>query len=291
MSYQKLDLIQGTPEWLEARKKRITASQVPVLFDLSPYQTRLQLAEEKTSGLEAPVDEFKQRLFQKGHDAERAGRDWVQSNLGLTLLPLVLVSSETPELMASLDGMDEEKGVIFEAKYMGRDNLKRVDSGDIPPHHLCQMQAQLKVSGAESCIYFAMDDDGNAVHHTIKPDSNYGRDIAEAAIKFMAQISRGEMPEPSERDFFTPNDPRFEELAKLHSQMKAISDQYDAMERMLLEEYGTYRRVKAGEVQITRYLQKGNVQYAKIPQLKGIDLDKYRAAPSERVRVTIKRGA
>lgn len=291
MSYTKLDLIQGTPEWLKVRMTKLTASQAPVLFDLSPYQTRLQLFEEKVTGEEAQTDDYKMQLFRRGHEAEEAGREWVKKHLNLDLLPLVLVSNETPELLASLDGMDESRGVIFEAKYMGTDNLKRVEAGLIPPHHICQVQAQLAVSGADEAIYFAMDSQGNAVHQRIKPDQDYGRDIAEAAIRFMAQVARGDAPEASERDFFSPQDPRFSELSRLYNQMNAIKAQYDALEETILGEYGSHKRIKVGDVQITKYLAKGTVDYAKIPQLKGIDLDKYRKPTQERVKVTIKRGA
>lgn len=291
MKYRKLDLIQGTPEWHQARFDHITASNTPVLFDLSPYKTRLQYFEELTERHEQQLDKFKLHLFQMGHAAEEAGREWVKKNLDLSLVPVVVESIETPELLASLDGFDESKGVIFEAKYVGAEKLKEIGSGLIPGHHTCQMQAQLRVTGAESCLYFAMDGNGNAVHHTIKPDASYGDDIARAASRFMELVRNREAPEPSERDFKTVEDPRFNQLEELHRSLKALEEQYSALEDAIKSDYANDRRVRGGAVQIVRYTQRGSIQYAKIPQLKGLDLEKYRAASSERVRITVKKGA
>lgn len=288
LNYQKLDLVQGSQEWLEARRKFMTASQTPTLFDLNPYETRLQLFEEKALSITAPVDEYTRRLFQKGHDAEAAGREWVKQKIGISFEPAVLVSVTHPDLLASLDGLATD--TIFEAKYMGREKLEKVKAGHIPPNHACQVQAQLLVSGAALAIYFAMTDGGEAAMAEIKPDLAYQEQIAESAAKFMALVRAGEAPEPSERDFINVDDPRFDELARLEAERKSLAAKYDALEEQLLSQY-QHRRFRAGAVSVTRFVQRGNVDYAKIPMLKGVDLDKYRKASSERVRVTIKKGA
>ena len=39
---------------------------------------------------------------------------------------------------------------------------------------------------------------------------------------------------------------------------------------------------------VTRFWKAGNVQYAKVPELRGVDLNAYRAKSREGVRVTVK---
>ncbi len=39
-------------------------------------------------------------------------------------------------------------------------------------------------------------------------------------------------------------------------------------------------------VSVTRFWRQGNVSYAKVPELKGVGLDKYRGKAREEVRVT-----
>ena len=40
-------------------------------------------------------------------------------------------------------------------------------------------------------------------------------------------------------------------------------------------------------VSVTRYFKQGNVDYKKVPELKEVDLDNYRGAGREEVRVTV----
>ena len=40
-------------------------------------------------------------------------------------------------------------------------------------------------------------------------------------------------------------------------------------------------------VKVSRYWKTGNIDYKKIPELKGVDLEKYRGAAREEVRVTV----
>jgi putative phage-type endonuclease len=43
-------LIQGTPEWIEARRSLVTATDLPILLGLSPYRCEADLADEKLGG-------------------------------------------------------------------------------------------------------------------------------------------------------------------------------------------------------------------------------------------------
>jgi len=47
---RKLPVRQGSPEWLEARRTHITATDIPVLLGISPWRCEQDLADEKLSG-------------------------------------------------------------------------------------------------------------------------------------------------------------------------------------------------------------------------------------------------
>lgn len=188
-AYETLTVDQGSDAWLNERMKRVTASQTPALLGLSPYQTILDLYEEKITGKEVDVSTYKQVLFDKGHRAEAAARQWVEANLGLTFPPAVIVSTKCPHLLASLDGINQDKNIIFEAKYMGKAALEDVKHGKIKEHHQCQIQAQLLASGAEKCIYFATIDDGDSAVLEITPKSEYAERITAAVDKFMKELT------------------------------------------------------------------------------------------------------
>jgi putative phage-type endonuclease len=190
VKYQTLNLVQGSDEWKAKRFEVVTASQVPSLLGLSPYQKPNQLLVEKFTRMEQEVSSFKQVLFDRGHAAEAAAREWVQTNLGLLMPPAVLVSNELPDLLASLDGFDPTQDLIFEAKYMGAKSLAEVGQGIIKPHHMYQVQAQLRVSGATKCIYFAVDESGNAKIAELKPDPKAFKMIDRAVKSFVKDLNR-----------------------------------------------------------------------------------------------------
>ena len=270
--YQKLELVQGSQEWKAERLKYTTASNVAALFGLSPYKTKLQYFEELTTGTEPEIDSAKQMLFDIGHNAEIKGREYVEGHYGAAFPAAVIISTACPDLLASLDGFNEEHNAIFESKYVGRDVLAkmRAEPGWIKPEHECQVQAQLLASGAAKCIYFALDPDGEAAVLEVLPNLEYQRDIAEAVTKFMADVRAGIAPEPSDRDWHDPQDEAFKTLAELKRQADAAADAFDAAKGELIKKYENHTRIRAGGVTMVRTITKGNIQYAKVPQLKNV---------------------
>lgn len=284
--YRVLPLEQGSDAWKQARFDYFTASDAGVLFDLHPNKTRYSAFIEKLTRTERKVSASTQTLFEIGHQAEAKGRQYVESTMGVCVPPAVVVSEDTPDLLASLDGFDTKKGIIFEAKYIGRDALDDVKRGKVKPHHECQVQAQLYVTGAEKCIYFALDPNGEAAVLTIKPDTTLQRQIAEGAAKFMRDLRAGIEPSLSMRDTFTPTgDARFLDMMRLNLEIKEREEKLEQLRETVLKDYADHYRVASDGVLITRSIRKGSVQYAKIPQLKGVDLDKYRAASKEIVTI------
>jgi len=285
LPYRIINLEQGSDEWKQERLKYVTASQVPVLLDLSPYQTTLGLFEEKVLGQEPPITTTQQILFDRGHKAEAIGRQWVKDNLGLDFKPAVVVSTEVLDLLASLDGFIENDKIIFEAKYMGAKTLLDVKAGKIPEHHKYQVQAQLLATGADHCIYFAMDGKDSAWIR-IFPDTKCMEEIKKSITKFMNCVRKGEAPEPSERDFHSPEDARFNQLFNLKLQMEKTKEEFDQLKEKLATEYSHFKRIRTSGITMIRTLRKGVVNYSKVPELKGLDLEQYRGKSSETVTVS-----
>lgn len=285
--YRILDLVQGTAEWKKARFNYITASNVAAVLGVCPYKTPLQLAEMLLSREETAVGPDKQRIFDYGHQVEKAGKEWIESHIGISFLPVVAESLIVRPLMASLDGFNKEKNLIFEAKYVGKERLAEMKEGKVPVHFQVQVQAQLLTMGATRAILFAMDSEGNAATIEICPDKTVQADITKTIPAFWKSLETGILPEPTDRDITKVTDDRFRELADLNLEMKTLKSRYDELESQLLAEY-PQGRIDGGPVLITRYYQKGNVDYAKA--CKGMDLEPYRKNGSLRTRVTIKKG-
>lgn len=290
MKYEKLDLVQGSVEWLNARFDHYTASRAGCVDNVYPYQTLLQYATEILKR-ETREESGKEHIFAHGHAVEKAGREWAISNLGIEITPLVVRSNELRCLLASLDGADEKKGIGFEAKYMGRDALADVKRGVLKPHHEYQVQAQLLATGFDRFIYFAMDPDGEAAVMDITPNPEIQARLKSGIAVFWDNLKAGILPEPCNRDIIEVNDPQLSMLAELDAKLSAIKKEYDSLEEVVLARYADKPRVQGAGVTITQSYRKGNVDYSKVPQLKGVDLDRFRKSGTLVTSVKFRRGA
>lgn len=279
MSYKVLNLGQGSDEWIKARFDYITASQVPVLLGLSPYQSPIELFEEKLMRLIVPPKGEKEVLFAKGHAVELKAREWCNRELKTEFKPMVLVSNKLPELMASLDGFNVGSNTILEVKYVGATKLKEISEGNIPIHHSAQVQSQLLVSGAGKCIYFASDGI-SSVRQDVLPDHAEFEIIAQEVQAFAKRLKDGNPPELTDQDFLVVEDADLELLKLIKHSLGQWEQRFEETKAKILDKYKDNKRVKGHGVSIVSTLRKGTIQYKGIEVLKSIDLEKYRSKPS-----------
>ena len=151
-----LNLIQGSPEWHAIRATRFTASEAPAMMGVSKYQTRTQLLDQKATGLVPEVDEYQQRIFDKGHAAEAAARPIAERIIGEDLYP-VTCEDDDGRLLASMDGLTMLEDVGFEHKLWNEKLAEQVKAGNLEPHYTVQMDQQMLVSGAEKILFMCSD--------------------------------------------------------------------------------------------------------------------------------------
>lgn len=188
LPYNVLELEQGSLEWKRSRFEHITSSDVAPILGIKGYNmTRAKVMQAKLTQAEPTISSFTQALFQKGHDAEKAAREWARLNLGFDLKPMVLEYRTDPFLMTSLDGFDVERDTIMEAKFMGVEARKAVALRKIKDHHAAQVQYHLLISGAKRCMYFAMDEKGDSEVIAIYPDAVFQRRILNECRRFRAE--------------------------------------------------------------------------------------------------------
>lgn len=185
--FKEINLEQGTQAWHEWRRVHITASDIPVLFDASPYKKIKQLFEEKL-GIAEDSPKGKEFLFRKGQEAERSARSFLQDECGYELKPMVVESLEHPFLGASLDAMNKENYKMFEIKYIGTKAIMDMPE-KIKAHHILQMQAQMAVTQFDHCIYFATDGKREA-RRVFERNDNLIEEIFSKAKDFMNEVRR-----------------------------------------------------------------------------------------------------
>ena len=153
-----LDLIQGSEEWQAARAKHFTASEAPAMLGLSKYMSRQELLRQKATGSIPEVDSAKQRLFDKGHEAEAAARPIVEEIIGDELFPATgVLEVEGLPLLASFDGITMDETIVWENKLSNASLIDDLTAGELDDHYWPQLEQQLLVSGAEKAYFTASD--------------------------------------------------------------------------------------------------------------------------------------
>lgn len=168
-----LNLVQGSPEWLEVREQHFNASEAPSIFGESKYKSRTVLLNEK-KGVKEKVSDHLQKLFDKGHETEDKARDLLEFETAETFEPIVAtLEVEGLPLLASLDGISEDRKTIFEHKLWNKILAENVRNNVLEPTYYWQLEQQLLVSGAVRALFVVSDGTGEnreMMYYTSQPE-------------------------------------------------------------------------------------------------------------------------
>jgi putative phage-type endonuclease len=281
-----LKLEQGSPEWHAHRSKYRNASETPVVLGVSPWQTPYQLWLEKTGRANRPVT----FPMQRGKELEAAARAAYEALTGHVMQPLVLVDGE---YSASLDGMTLAGDLVLEIKcpMKGRDSelWLQVAGGALPEHYAWQVQHQLMVSGASRAEVYVFDGtEGRLLE--VRPAQLGWERIWTEWTAFMKFLSTDTPPPLSERDTLLREDAEWQQRAASYIAAKKQADEAaSALEsaRRALIDLTQHSSESGAGVTVTRYWRAGNVDYKTVPELRGVNLERYRGAPRQETRITL----
>lgn len=277
---QLIDFPQGSEEWLSYRKNRIGASDIAAIMGISPWMTKLELWNEKQG-----IHEVKETYaMTRGKELEAYSRKLLEMELDREFQPLTFQSDKFPWACASLDGYDGQTFVEIKCpmNYQGYD--------EIPPHYYAQIQWQFMVMEfCDEALFVVFDGENNHVTPVYRDEDYIFKCVSEAE-KFYKSLLDFTPPDPSPKDWVINES---EEWATLSEKYKALDEivkeaekKKESIKRKLIDiSKGKCMRGKG--ISVSNYVRKGNVQYSKIPELKGVDLDQYRANPIHSSRITL----
>lgn len=292
-----LDLVQGTPEWHEWRRRVIGATDTTAILGLSPYKTQRDVMSEKL-GLGEAAEEGKEFIFARGHAAEEKMRTYINAAFKKDFKP-ACVEADNGYQGASLDGLEQGFG-ICEMKYTGRKVVSDVQKhgvSAVPRHHLFQMYKGLSVSEQELAYYCIQDDKGNTHIQEIPRDEEQIKIINEYDFRFLKMWQEMKMPELTKADTLFVNDEKLissaRRLCELKQHMDTLKSEYETLED-ILKQSAAHNKVAVGPLLITTYERAGSIDYGKIPELKVLGekyLESFRKAPSLVKKFTFAGGA
>lgn len=278
------------------RAKSVGASEIAVILGISPFKTKYQLYLEKT-GKVRPQDLSNNFAVQKGVIWEPVARAMFEEQTGMKFEPnRTTKSSETPWLSCLNDGYSSEYRAVLEIKCGGKALHEGAARGEIPDYYFCQVQYELLCANALIGYFISFDvANKNLISVTVHPDLEMQKKLEDAATDFwLNNILADVPPEMSDDDFVSCIDPDFEaaseEYKKIKTEMKLLQEKLDMVETVLHGFLGNNSGIKQNNLTISRVVRKGNIEYGKIPQLKGIDLEPFRKSSTTYIKISSSNG-
>lgn len=148
MSYQIVDVVPDTDEWLQERRSSVGASEVAAVMGLSQWATPLDVYKSK-HGVDRPFDPL---IALVGHEDERTMSAWLTKLSGLNpdLEPGFMARSvEHSFIHATPDRMWD--GIPVQLKTAHEYTSHKWDEG-IPTEYRVQVQTEMLVTGAPRAL-------------------------------------------------------------------------------------------------------------------------------------------
>ena len=137
MQYEILNLTQNSDKWKEWRRNYIGASDAPVIQEVSPWKTLLQLWEEKIEGREQQVTS----AMERGKELEPMVRNKMSQAHFAAYHPVCAHSKVYDWMVVSLDGWDEHADFpLIEIKCPNEEAHGMAINGQVPEYYYPQLQ-------------------------------------------------------------------------------------------------------------------------------------------------------
>ncbi len=167
-----------------------------------------------------------------------------------------------------------------------RDRLS-AQEGRIPSQYQAQLQHQLEVSGAEQAHYWSFHGtDGILIE--IRPDREYAKRLVEAEAAFWQRVKENRWPEVANEELDLGADPKWRHAALRYREVRLRLESAACEEHQLratLKRMATARQTYGCGVEVLQSSRKGTVDYAAVPELRGVNLEPYRKPPVAVVKI------
>lgn len=274
---------QGTKEWFEDRKKRITSSDAAIINGTNTFNgnSPFKLWQEK---LELIDKEELNHAMIEGNLLEEEARNWFNTNYSTNFIkPPGAYHDNEKWAMASLDGYDKNDENILEIK-CGVNTYDKATKRLVPSYYFDQIQHLLFVSGKQKCFYLVYRPDKDPIVISIPRQEYHIKSLIEKEKEFYEYLTKKIPPPLLEKEFVEIRDPKATDCAKKWRETKEKLHIAQEMEKIALEELknqtdgGNCIFPDAG-VKVELRTRKGNINYNAILKENNISddlIEKYR---------------
>jgi len=193
------DLVQGSDEWLDARRGILTASVIGQLITPSTLKvadnpkSRAIVAELAAERITGWTDEhYASDDMMRGHDVEPLAVKAYMKHTGNPVTTLGFMVREEPgyRLGCSPDGLVDDDGMVEIKSRQPKKHVLTVLADAVPPENVAQCQAALFVSGRD-WLHYVSYSGGLALYPIlVTPDPAWFDAIATAATQFEKAVTQ-----------------------------------------------------------------------------------------------------
>lgn len=192
------DLVQGSDEWLEARRGIVTASVVGQLITPSTVKPASndksraivwELIAQRITGYVYPT--FTNGDMERGYLAEIAARDWYAAEREpVTQVGFMRLDAEWGSLGFSPDGLVGDAGFIEVKSPRHKSHVQTVLANAMPTAYMAQVQAGLIVTGRAWCDFISWPGGMAPYVKRIESDPAWQDAIKGAVTRFEADAAK-----------------------------------------------------------------------------------------------------
>ena len=280
---------QRTPAWYHQRKGRVTGSNVGAILGVDPWRSPEDVLRAMVRSYHGAESEFSGNIATEyGNRMEADAVEQFKLESGLDVEEVGFFSYEdwagaSPDGKCS-DGNGLEVKCPFGKRKGG--NFKSLDE---QPHYYSQMQFEMLCAGFPA-VWFYQWSPHNSKLELVEKDQNWlDENLPKLRQFYSFYLSELDNPEHLSPKRVTVNTQETKRLLDEYDQLKESMDnakeRRDEVQAELVKACGE-RDADAWGRKITLCERKGNVQYSKVPELKGVDLEPYRGKDSSYWKVT-----
>lgn len=278
--------------WKEWRREGIGASDAPVIMGVSPYRKIGSLMREKILGEEVE-ENF---VMKRGKELEEGALDFFMTKTGVWMNSQKCFEHKNKNWMrATIDGINEKEKVLLEIK-----SCHHLHE-EVPERYYPQLQHQMEVVGYDNMYYLSYNGKSGKLLH-LEKDEKYTSSLVEKEDEFISKVkdimNSGFVEEDLERFLKSVDEyvkkmdasPEWkkhaERITLLRREIKSLQKEEKLILENLISVCDQGRATGCG-ISLNKIKRKGSIDYKIIPELEGVEVEKYRKKGSEYWSVTI----
>jgi putative phage-type endonuclease len=265
-------------DWMQWRKGGIGGSDAGAVLKRFPFgKTPLMVYREK---IDETDNNWSNVATIHGKENEEAALQWFEKKMACSLFRQVKIEHpDIPWIRATLDGIDGFDKYLVEVKCpFNLENHEVVKASmKVPEIYYPQCQHQLKCKELDGMYFesFNSKDPADSVIIEVTRDEKFIEEMLPEYEKFWHCVKNRIPPEMTEYDFFFMEDESWNYAADKFREADEWVEKRDYWRNELIK-LSEGRNCQGGGVSVKQSECKGFIDYEKIPQLIGVDLEPYR---------------